>query len=56
MIDEPEELVAFIEEHGGYWDGEVPDATVAAWKYEVANNDTRLSYWEWAYNEIEGET
>ena len=30
----------------GYW-GEHPDFPVADWQYEVANNDTRASYWEW---------
>jgi len=30
----------------GYW-GEHPVHSVADWRYEVANNDTRQGYWEW---------
>ena len=30
----------------GYW-GEHPDHDVDSWKYEIANNDTRLGYWDW---------
>jgi hypothetical protein len=28
------------------WD-EDSDYPVADWKYEIANDDTRLGYWEW---------
>ena len=55
MFDIPEELREFIEALGGYWDGEHPDAPVSDWQYEVANGDTRLSYWEWAYNSTQEE-
>jgi len=55
MFDEPEELAAFIEKHGGYWDGECPGAPLADWWTEVKNGDTRASYWEWAYRVTEGE-
>ncbi len=30
----------------GVW-GSDPDYPVADWQYEVANDDTRLGYWEW---------
>lgn len=30
----------------GYW-GEHPDHDVDSWKYEIANNDTRLGYLDW---------
>lgn len=53
MFDEPEELAAFIEEHGGYWDGECNTATVEDWKHEVLEDCTRLSYWEWAHDRME---
>ena len=49
LFDEPPTLSSFIEEHGGYWDGECPSQPLEDWRYEVNNNDTRLSYWEWAY-------
>ena len=32
---------------------EDPDYPVADWKYEVANDDTRLGYWEWVENQKE---
>lgn len=49
------ELNDFIEKHGGLWDGQHPDYPVEDWKYEVANDDTRSGYWEWAYNKSEEE-
>jgi len=30
-----------------YWKDEHPDHPLAGWRYEVANGDTRLGYWEW---------
>ena len=30
----------------GVW-GEHPHHPVEDWQYEVANNDTRLGYWDW---------
>lgn len=30
-----------------YWGGENADWPVVDWKYDVANGDTRLGYWEW---------
>ena len=53
MFDEPEELRAFIEEHGGYWEGECLTAPLEAWIAEIRNYDTRCSYWEWAYRTTE---
>jgi hypothetical protein len=53
MFDEPEELAAFIEEHGGYWEGECKAAPLADWWQEARDNNTRLSYWEWAYTVVE---
>jgi hypothetical protein len=34
-----------------YW-GEHEDYTLAAWRYEVANNDTREGYWEWVAGQL----
>jgi hypothetical protein len=34
-----------IDEHG-YW-GEIANYPRADWKYEVANDDTVLGYWDW---------
>lgn len=33
--------------------GAHPHYPLADWKYEVANNDTKLGYWEWVANQIE---
>lgn len=30
----------------GYWDSD-PDYPLSDWKYEVANDDTRMGYHEW---------
>lgn len=32
---------------------EDPEHPVADWKYEVANDDTRLGYWEWVGHQKE---
>ena len=37
---------------GGTW-GEHPQHEVGAWAEEVANEDTRLGYWEWVANRID---
>jgi len=34
------------ESHGGTW-GEHPEHAFSSWQHEVANNETRLGYWEW---------
>ena len=47
----------FTEKHGGYWDGEHPRSSLEDWRREVANGDTRLGYWDWAWQREEmGET
>jgi hypothetical protein len=33
--------------------GEHPDFSREDWRYEVANDDTRLGYWEWAMHKVE---
>ena len=38
--------------HVDHW-GEDPDYPLADWKYQVANDDTRLGYWEWVESEKE---
>lgn len=38
--------------YGGHW-GEHPGHLVADWQYEVANDDTRLGYWQWVANRLE---
>ena len=43
------ELSDFIAENGGYWEGEHPSHYIKDWQSEVANGDTRMGYWEWAY-------
>ncbi len=30
-----------------------PDFPSEDWRYEVANNDTRLGYWEWVVHKVE---
>ena len=40
-------MSTFSDKFGGYW-GAHPDFPVSDWQYEVANGDTRQSYWEWA--------
>ncbi len=44
MIDE-------IAEKCGYWEGH-PDHPISDWQYLVANNDTRLGYWEWVASQL----
>lgn len=36
-------------DRGGWSDH--PHYDFEDWQYEVANNDTRIGYWEWAYNQ-----
>jgi len=40
-----------IEIHG-VW-GEHPTWSVADWKYEVDNDDTRAGYWDWVSSNID---
>jgi len=51
MDEQEEKLREFIEEHGGYWDGEVQERSVADWRQAVCNGSTRAGYWDWAYAE-----
>lgn len=53
-MDMSEELTEFVEENGGYWDGEYSERPISDWKVEVTNGDTRLGYWEWAFNSTQG--
>jgi hypothetical protein len=46
-------LDALMERFGGYWDGEHPEYTLADWRQLVAENDTRLGYWEWVLANVE---
>lgn len=41
-----EQAEVLREAHGGHWQDH-PDYAFSDWQYEVANNDTRLGYWEW---------
>ena len=49
-----EEAHKLREESGGFWRSH-PDYPVTDWQYEVANNDTRLGYWEWVVSTKEME-
>ena len=39
--------------HGGHWESH-PDYAIEDWRYEIANDDTRLGYWEWVAAGIDG--
>jgi hypothetical protein len=41
-------------EPGHYWDND-PDWPVEDWQLEVANGDTRRSYWEWVETQRQAE-
>lgn len=34
------------DKYGGHW-GVHPDHDIDTWRHEVANDETRLGYWEW---------
>lgn len=36
----------------GIW-GAHPDHPPADWRFEVANDDTRLGYWDWVANQLD---
>ena len=40
------------EEHGGHWRNH-PNYSHQDWMAEVANNDTRLGYWQWVASQVE---
>ncbi|QAY80367.1 hypothetical protein [Sphingosinicella sp. BN140058] len=39
-------------DNGGVW-GHHPQFPVTDWRHEVANDDTRLGYWEWVASQID---
>ena len=41
------------EKQYGHWQGDHPYYVLDDWKYEVANGDTRLGYWEWVASQAE---
>jgi hypothetical protein len=43
----------FIDAHGGYWTGEHPDYPTEDWHNKIAENESRLGYWDWVISEIE---
>lgn len=45
------DLDELMEQHGGYW-GEHPDHPSCDWRFEVANEDTRMGYWEWVESRV----
>ena len=46
------EAEALREAAGGVWEMH-PEHSLEDWQYEVANDDTRLGYWEWVACQIE---
>ena len=50
------EINDFADKYGGYWDGEHPKYPLIDWQCEVANGNTRMGYWERAYNSVENES
>ncbi len=51
MTEETREL---SDNYGGAW-GEHPEYPARDWKYEVANDDTRLGYWDWVCSQVSGD-
>lgn len=49
-----DDVVDIIEGGQGdkYWHAEHPDFSFEDWQIEVANNDTRLGYWQWVMAQI----
>lgn len=47
MIDADE-----LQRKYGSW-GSHPEHPVSDWQYEVANDETRLGYWEWLENKLD---
>jgi len=45
---------ALRQKHGSNW-GEHPQHPREDWGHEAANDDTRLGYWEWVANRMDGE-
>jgi len=55
MITKERAIDQFVQAHGGYWTGECVETPLADWWMEVRNGDTRMSYWEWAWRQMECE-
>ena len=50
----PDEVSAeALEEQYGHW-GSHPDFPAEDWMYEAGNGDTRLGYWDWVVNKLQG--
>ena len=47
-----EKALKLAEKHGGVWTVH-PGYPPADWQYEVANGDTRSSYWDWVLSKME---
>ena len=47
------DIDTFKDKHGGHW-GEHPEFPVSDWQHDVAENNTRLGYWEWAFELVHG--
>ena len=50
-----EALETWIEFHGGYWHGEVPEHPRNEWIEAIDNDETIMGYWEWSYAEEHSE-
>ena len=53
MAREAVKTYQLSEKFGGHWEVH-PDHPLDDWKYEVANNDTKLGYWNWVFFPIAG--
>ncbi len=49
-----EEILRKLKSQYAHWDNH-PEYPVEDWMYEVNNEDTRSSYWEWVVSQIENE-
>lgn len=52
MAEEYDHSSAKEDERNDYW-GEDEDCPSEDWRYDVANGDTRLGYWEWVEHQNE---
>jgi hypothetical protein len=48
----PNQSAKLSEQYGGHW-SDHPDFPVRDWRFEVANGDTKLGYWDWCVSMIE---
>ena len=44
-------IASRLKDKYGHW-GEHPDYPYGDWRYEVANGDTRLGYWDWVASKM----